>query len=90
MMKKIIITLGLFVLLTTVPTVVAAQCPMCKASVESSLKEGNVRGKGLNNGILYLLATPYLVVASIGFLWYRKYRKKNVSINMRNENIHLN
>ncbi len=89
-MKKLIYIGIIFLLLQVVPSSVQAQCPMCKASVESSLKEGNVRGKGLNNGILYLLATPYLAVAGIAFLWYRKYRKKNISINIPNENIHLN
>jgi hypothetical protein len=53
-----------------------AQCPMCRSAVESGLKtEGNTIGVGLNDGILYLLAAPYLMVAVVGGLWYRKYRK---------------
>ena len=42
----------------------SAQCPMCKAAVESTVESGQSNaGKGLNDGILYLLAAPYLFVA---------------------------
>lgn len=53
-----------------------AQCPMCRSSVESAMKdEGNTKGLGLNDGILYLLAVPYLAVAVIGGVWYVKKRR---------------
>lgn len=53
-----------------------AQCPMCRSAVESGLmEEGNKVGIGLNDGILYLLATPYLIVLIVGTIWYRKFRK---------------
>lgn len=54
-----------------------AQCPMCKMAAESNLKNGGTAGAGLNAGILYMLATPYILVGVIGFLWYRN-RKKGV------------
>jgi hypothetical protein len=51
---------------------------MCKAAVESSIKSGQSNaGKGLNNGILYLLAAPYLLVGALGFFWYKNYRKNS-------------
>lgn len=53
-----------------------AQCAMCTVSAEQSVKNGNTQGKGLNSGILYLLAIPYLMISGIGVLWYLKYRKK--------------
>lgn len=53
-----------------------AQCPMCRMSAESNLKNGGTDGKGLNNGILYMLATPYLLVGAIGYVWYRNRRKE--------------
>ena len=31
-----------------------AQCPMCRMSAESNLKDGGTAGKGLNKGILYI------------------------------------
>lgn len=52
-----------------------AQCPMCRMSAESNLKNGGTEGRGLNAGILYLLAMPYLIVASIGIWWWRNRRK---------------
>ena len=48
-----------------------AQCPMCRMSLESNLKNGGTAGQGMNAGILLLLATPYLLVGSIAFVWYR-------------------
>lgn len=58
------------------PTEVQAQCPMCRMSMESNLKNGGTNGKGLNAGILYMLATPYLIVGTIGFIWWRNRRKE--------------
>jgi hypothetical protein len=39
---------------------------------------------------MYLLAAPYLAVAALGYVWYKKYRRKNVDLNMRDEKLHLN
>jgi len=50
---------------------VEAQCPMCRMSAESNLKSGGSAGKGLNRGILYMLAMPYLLVGTLGFVWWR-------------------
>lgn len=58
---------------------VQAQCAMCRSSVASSHSEHNklVRfGNGLNKGILYLAAIPYILGGTLGFLWYRSNRKK--------------
>lgn len=52
-----------------------AQCPMCKMSAEQNLKDGGTAGKGLNAGILYMFTTPYILVACIGYVWYRNRRK---------------
>lgn len=54
---------------------VNAQCPMCKMAVESNLKGGGSAGKGLNAGILYMLATPYVLVGGLAFVWWRNRRK---------------
>lgn len=69
---------------------VAAQCSMCTLNAENSVQNGNTEGNGLNNGILYLLAAPYLAIAGVGFLWYKKYRRKNVNMNVRGGKINLN
>lgn len=70
-----ILALALALSVTTTPEV-QAQCPMCRMSAESNLQNGGVDGRGLNNGILYMLATPYLLVGLIGFLWWRNRRKE--------------
>jgi len=52
------------------PDLLIAQCSMCKAAVETS--EGQEAAKSLNNSILYLMVFPYLLMAFIGFLLYKK------------------
>lgn len=78
----------IFCLQLTVNTEVQAQCPMCKMSAESNLKNGGTDGQGLNNGILYMLATPYVIVFGLGYFWWRN-RKKEEEFELE-ENIHLN
>jgi hypothetical protein len=53
----------------------AAQCPMCRMSAESNLQNGGSAGKGLNNGILYMLATPYVLIGLIGYMWWRNRKR---------------
>jgi len=48
-----------------------AQCAMCRAVLES--EEGQTTAEGVNNGIMYLMTIPYLLVAGIGFIIYWKY-----------------
>lgn len=40
-----------------------AQCQVCKATLESAGGEGaNTYGEGINTGIIYLMAVPYLLL----------------------------
>ena len=52
---------------------VEAQCAMCRAVLES--EDGGAAAKGINNGILYLMIFPYLLVGGVGYAVY-KMRKK--------------
>ncbi|MCF8237679.1 MAG: hypothetical protein K9I85_05950 [Saprospiraceae bacterium] len=54
---------------------IVAQCPMCRMSAESNMANGGTAGNGLNAGILYMLATPYLLVGTFVFLWWRNKKK---------------
>jgi hypothetical protein len=76
LMKKLML---LFVLIVVILVMfspdIAAQCPMCKMSAESNLRDGGTAGKGLNTGILYMLALPYLLLSLLGYLWYRNRKK---------------
>lgn len=68
--------LGLLLLFVFITTTADAQCAMCRASVESSNGEdGDTIANGLNKGILYLMAVPYIIAGTVGFFWYR-YSKK--------------
>ncbi|MCP9235463.1 hypothetical protein [Lewinella sp. JB7] len=53
-----------------------AQCPMCRATAESNLANGGTEGQGLNQGILYLLGMPYVLVGTLAFIWWRNRRKE--------------
>ncbi len=53
-----------------------AQCAMCKAAVEANLEAGGNKGAGLNDGILYLMAMPYIAVAVFGFFYFLQKRKE--------------
>lgn len=45
-----------------------AQCAMCKAVAETS--SGSKGATGLNNGILYLMFMPYLLMGIVAVTWY--------------------
>lgn len=55
-----------------------AQCAMCKAVVESNLKEGGSVGAGLNHGILYLMAMPYIAALLFGVFYFLQKRKETI------------
>ena len=58
-----------------------AQCAMCKSVVESNMENGDNIGSGLNDGILYLMAMPYISLGLIAFFWLRHNKKqKNSSL----------
>lgn len=84
--KYILGILLAFTLSTAVaPVVVEAQCPMCRMSAESNLKNGGSAGKGLNNGILYMLATPYILIGAVGYVWWRNRRRKEEELDFDEE-----
>lgn len=63
----------LFLFLLCFPESLEAQCSMCRAVLES--EEGQVTAKGINDGIVYLMAIPYLLVGCVGFVVYRMVKK---------------
>lgn len=88
-MKKLYILLIAFILL--LPAMGAfAQCAVCAAQVQTNVKEGNNQAKGLNAGILYLMFTPYFLVGAVGVIWYKKYKKRDGVVDIKDEKINLN
>ena len=72
-MKTKFLIFGIFSLLFSID--IQAQCAMCKAAVEANLEAGDNIGSGLNTGILYLMAMPYIAVLLFGFFWYKQHKK---------------
>ncbi|MBI3520009.1 MAG: hypothetical protein HY062_11710 [Bacteroidetes bacterium] len=64
-MKKRYFILLVLIVLVLLPNITEAQCAMCKASVESSQGQKNSVAGGINQGILYLMGVPYLLMAFI-------------------------
>tara|TARA_R110002124_G_C8805647_1_gene502780 strand:+ start:20 stop:241 length:222 start_codon:yes stop_codon:yes gene_type:complete len=54
----------------------SAQCSMCKAVAETSTSSSSAAA-GLNSGILYLMAFPYLLLAGVGYAIYRHKKLKS-------------
>ena len=55
----------------------AQGCVMCRSQVGShkDKDEAKLVGSSLNTGILYLMAAPYLLIGTVGFIWYRSRKK---------------
>lgn len=67
-MKKILFIIVFAVYL--IPQTLEAQCAMCRAVLENA--ENNAVAEGVNNGIVYLMAVPYVLVAGLFYFVYRK------------------
>lgn len=63
-------SLLLLLVLVFLPQEMEAQCAMCRAVVESEV-DGNT-AEALNNGIIYLMAIPYVLVGGLFYFVYRK------------------
>ena len=51
-----------------------AQCAMCRAVLET--EEGGVKAEAVNDGIVYLMAFPYILVGIIGYIVYKSRQPK--------------
>ena len=63
----------IFILLISyfvLPNSAEAQCAMCRAALESEVD--NSQAEGVNNGIVYLMAVPYILVGGLFYFIYRK------------------
>ena len=72
-MPKTLTKIVLFSMLLLVFTASQAQCAMCRAVLESEADTSIA--EGVNNGIVYLMAIPYILVGGVAFFLYRKYAK---------------
>ncbi|TRX38637.1 hypothetical protein FNW52_00900 [Flavobacterium sp. ZT3R18] len=52
-----------------------AQCAMCRAALNG---EGNkAKAAAVNDGIVYLMVIPYVLVGALGYYIYRMKKKKS-------------
>ena len=69
-MKKAILLSILLLALMVLPQEVWA-CPNCKSATDT----GSWSNRGLNTGILYLMAVPYIAMSLVGYFWWRQSKK---------------
>lgn len=68
--KVVVLLFSLFFSLYSYP-----QCAMCRAALQG--EEAQAKAEGINNGIVFLMVIPYVLVAAAGFAIYKiKYGKK--------------
>jgi hypothetical protein len=71
-MKWFKTTLLSFLLIVVTVSFSSAQCAMCRSTLENNYSNGNPGiASGINTGILYLLAMPYMAIMILAYLWYK-------------------
>ncbi|MGB4845420.1 MAG: hypothetical protein WBP16_13215 [Ferruginibacter sp.] len=50
----------------------SAQCAVC---TKTALQLGEKPAEGLNSAILYLMAAPFVIIAVIGYRWWKGNKK---------------
>lgn len=73
-MKKSVLFFLLTFLITFISLDAAAQCSIC---TKTAMQLGTKPAQGLNAGILYLMAIPYLAVGIVGYRWWKSKKAKN-------------
>lgn len=53
---------------------ISAQCAMCRATLET--EDGGVKAEAVNDGIVYLMIFPYLLVGLAMYFSYKVYKNK--------------
>ena len=51
-----------------------AQCAMCRAALSG--EENKAKAAAVNDGIVYLMVIPYILVGALGYYIYRMKKKK--------------
>ncbi len=62
-----------------------AQCAMCRAVLET--EDGAKKAAAVNDGIVYLMAFPYILVGAIGYIIYKNRQKSAAQRKMQHHEI---
>ena len=74
---KILQKIVVVFLLALLPQLTSAQCAMCRAVLESEADGG--AAEAINDGIVYLMIWPYILIGGVGFVIYRMIKKASTS-----------
>lgn len=72
-MKKSVAFFIFFLALLLAGADVAAQCAMC---TKTASQLGEKPALGMNQGILYLMAAPFLIMGYIGYRWWKSQKEE--------------
>lgn len=67
-MKKKLIIFSILLLISAYWPQVFAQCSVC---TKTAMQMGEKPAQGLNQGVLYLIGMPFLIVAFVGYRWWK-------------------
>jgi len=69
--KRILLTVALVLFFVFEAS---SQCSMCRAVLESEADQG--AAQAINDGIVYLMAFPYILVGGVLYVVYRTFKNK--------------
>ncbi len=65
---------AILAMMMLMPMLGQAQCAMCRAALQSG--GDTAQAQAVNDGIVYLMVIPYILIAAIGFYVYKSRQKK--------------
>ena len=71
--KHITILISILLIVLSIENI-SAQCSMCRAVLESNAD--NSAAEGINDGIVYLMIFPYLLMGGLGYYIYKTHQKQ--------------
>lgn len=74
MKAKYLVAVAVVIALVLVSADLMAQCSVCTKTAQQL---GPQAAKGLNGGILYLMAMPFGIVGFIGYKWWKSNNQAN-------------
>ena len=71
--RKFLLVAILIMIISSLPGDLLAQCAMCRAVAADGVNaDGTGIASGINKGIMYIMAVPYILLATAGFIFFRK------------------
>jgi hypothetical protein len=73
--RKVFHTFFFTIAYCLLPIASKAQCAMCRAALEN--QDNSVKAEAVNDGIVYLMAIPYILVGILGYAIFKmRYGKR--------------